>query len=83
MLDVVFLYLADVSSPENEYNDLIPTVKGVHHRLPESDYDALKRKWNISGIPAYILIGKDGTVKDRDGYGTEYFREKINEELNK
>ena len=81
--DVVFLYLADVSSPENEYNDLIPTVKGVHHRLPESDYDALKRKWNISGIPAYILIGKDGTVKDRDGYGTEYFREKINEELNK
>ena len=81
--DVVFMYLADTSSPENEYNDFIPTVKGVHHRLPENQVDALKRKWNISGIPAYILIGKDGTVKDQKGSGVDYFRRKINEELNK
>ena len=81
--DVVFMYLADTSSPENEYNDFIPTVKGVHHRLPENQVDALKRKWNISGIPAYILIGKDGTVKDQKGSGVDHFRRKINEELNK
>lgn len=81
--DVAFVYVADVSSPEQEYNSVIPTVKGQHHRLSESDVDALKRKWNFSGIPAYVLIGKDGMVKDIDGHGTEYFRQKINEELNK
>lgn len=81
--DVAFVYVADVSSPEQEYNSVISTVKGQHHRLPESDVDALKRKWNFHGIPAYVLIGKDGMVKDIDGHGTEYFRQKINEELKK
>ncbi len=81
--DVAFVYVADTSSPEQEYNAVIPTVKGQHHRLPESDVDALKRKWGFSGIPAYVLIGKDGTVKDYAGHGTEYFRMKINEELRK
>lgn len=81
--DVAFVYVADYSSPEQEYNAVIPTVKGQHHRLPQSDVDALKRKWNFSGIPAYVLIGKDGMVKDIDGHGTEYFRKKINEELKK
>ncbi|MBR4271738.1 MAG: TlpA family protein disulfide reductase [Bacteroidales bacterium] len=81
--DVAFVYVADTSSPVEEYNTVIPTVKGQHHRLPESDVDALKRKWNFSGIPAYVLIGKDGMVKDCAGHGTEYFRMKINEELRK
>jgi thiol-disulfide isomerase/thioredoxin len=81
--DVVFMYLADMTSPENEYNELIPTIKGLHHRLPNSDVDALKRKWGFTGIPAYVLIGKDGMVKDFGGYGTDYFRQKINAELEK
>ena len=81
--DVAFVYVADTSSPVEEYNTVIPTVKGQHHRLPERDVDALKRKWGFSGIPAYVLIGKDGTVKDYAGHGTEYFRLKIDEELNK
>lgn len=81
--DVAFVYVADYSSPEDEYTGVIATVKGQHHRLPQSDVDALKRKWNFSGIPAYVLIGKDGMVKDCAGHGTEYFRQKINEELRK
>ena len=81
--DVVFMYLADMTSPENEYNELIPTIKGLHHRLPNSDVDALKRKWGFTGIPAYVLIGKDGMVKDFGGSGTDYFRQKINAELEK
>ena len=78
--NVVFLYLADTSSPENEYNELIPTIKGLHFRLPENQVDVLKRKWNFSGIPAYVLIGKDGMVKDVNGHD---FKQKIEEELKK
>ena len=81
--DVAFVYVADYSSPEDEYTGVIATVKGQHHRLPQSDVDALKRKWGFSGIPAYVIIGKDGMVKDYAGHGTEYFRKKINEELRK
>ena len=79
--DVAFVYVADYSSPEEEYNAVIANVKGQHHRFHPSVVDALKRKWGFTGIPAYVLIGKDGMVKDQDGHGTEYFRQKINEEL--
>jgi thiol-disulfide isomerase/thioredoxin len=81
--DVAFVYVADYSSPEEEYNAVIANVKGQHHRFHPSVVDVLKRKWGFTGIPAYVLIGKDGMVKDQDGRGTDYFRQKINEELKK
>ena len=81
--DVVFLYLADFSSPENEYNTRIANIKGVHHRLSTNDCNTLKRKWNINGIPSYVLIGKDGMVKDNGHPIAQIVVGKINEELQK
>jgi thiol-disulfide isomerase/thioredoxin len=81
--DVVFLYLADTSSPEEEYNARIDNIKGVHHRLAESDCNTLKRKWNITGIPSYVLIGKDGMVKDNGHPIAPLVVQKIEEELKK
>lgn len=83
--DVVFLFVADESSPENEYDGMIVSMKGHHYRLTDSQQNSLKRKWGFTGIPSYVIIGKDGDVKDfHTGFqGAEYYKQKIDEELKK
>ncbi|MBO7141939.1 MAG: redoxin family protein [Bacteroidales bacterium] len=83
--DVEFVYIASTSSPENEYAGMIPSMHGHHYRLSERQYESLLRKWNFTGIPSYLIIGKDGMVKDyHTGFQhAEYYKQKINEELNK
>ena len=80
--DVVFLYIADTSSPLAAYNERIANIKGVHHRLSENDCNTLKRKWNIAGIPYSVFIDKDGLVKQHGFLGEEYVVELIKKELN-
>lgn len=83
--DVVFLYLADESSPLDEYNNLIVSMKGHHYRLTAKQSSSLKNKWKFSGIPSYVIVGKDGLVKDfHTGFhGVDYYKTKLNEELGK
>ena len=83
--DVEFVYLASTSSPENEYAGMIPSMHGHHYRLSERQYESLLRKWNFTGIPSYLIIGKDGMVKDyHTGFhGVESYKQKIEDELRK
>ena len=83
--DVVFLFLADESSPQKEYDGMIVSMKGEHYRLTESQSSSLKQKWGFTGIPSYVIVGRDGMVKDfHTGFhGVEYYKQKIEEELNK
>ena len=83
--DVVFMYIADESSAQKEYDGMIVSMKGEHYRLSESQQSSLMRKWGFTGIPSYVIIGKDGMVKDyHTGFQhAEYYKQKINEELNK
>lgn len=60
--DVAFVYITNQSSPEKTFNNMIPDIKGQHYRLSEDDWNYLKGKFNISGIPHYVLVGKDGNV---------------------
>lgn len=83
--DVVFLYLADESSPLEEYNNVIVSMKGHHYRLTSKQSTSLKNKWKFSGIPSYVIVGRDGMVKDfHTGFhGADYYKAKLNEELGK
>ncbi|MBR5644030.1 MAG: TlpA family protein disulfide reductase [Salinivirgaceae bacterium] len=83
--DVVFLYLADESSPLEEYNNLIVSMKGHHYRLTQKQSTSLKNKWKFSGIPSYVIVGRDGMVKDfHTGFhGADYYKAKLEEELGK
>ena len=83
--DVVFLFIADESSPIEEYNGMIVSMKGHHYRLKYSQADSLMNKWGFTGIPSYVIIGKDGEVKDfHTGFhGVDYYKKKIEEELKK
>ncbi|WP_243349384.1 TlpA family protein disulfide reductase [Parabacteroides sp. FAFU027] len=73
--NVVFVYITDESSPLDTWNLLIPDIKGEHYRLTKDEWNCLKAKFNITGIPHYTLVDKKGDVL-KDGI---YFNSEINE----
>lgn len=60
--EVVFLYITNQSSPEKTWNNSIPNIKGEHYRVSEDEWNYLSQKFNISGIPHYVLVNKKGEV---------------------
>ncbi len=83
--DVVFIFIANESSPLNEWEGMTPSMKGHHYRLSYDQCNSLMDKWNFEAIPSYVIIGKDGAVKDfHTGFkGVDYYKTKIEEELKK
>ena len=81
--DVVFLYVADDSSPLKEWENTKSSIKGLHYRLTSVQSKPLMDKWSFNGFPSYVIVGKDGMVKDfHTGFqGVEYYRAKIEAEL--
>lgn len=64
--NVVFVYITDHSSPENTWSNMIPDIKGEHYRVSQDEWNYLTGKFNISGIPHYMLVGKNGEVINPD-----------------
>ena len=60
--DVVFLYITNQSSPDKTWNNSIPNIKGEHYRVTQDEWNYLGQKFNISGIPHYVLVNKKGEV---------------------
>lgn len=60
--NVVFVYISAPSSPKGTYDNMILTIKGEHYRVSEDEWNILCGKFNISGIPHCMLVGKDGKV---------------------
>jgi len=60
--DIVFLYITNVTSPEKIYNNMIPDIKGEHYRISKDQWNYLSNKFNITGIPHYVLVNKKGEV---------------------
>jgi thioredoxin-related protein len=60
---VVFIYLG-VQSVEKDWKAMIAKldIKGEHYLLNNNEYSALAEKFQISGIPRYILVDKNGRV---------------------
>ncbi len=56
----VFVYVAGENSPEETWNKMIAGIEGEHYRLTDKQWGELCRHLNIPGIPAYLLLGKDG-----------------------
>lgn len=60
--DIVWIYLANETSPMETYLKMIPDIKGLHYRLSEKEWEQLTEKdFKIDGIPSYVLVQKDGS----------------------
>jgi thiol-disulfide isomerase/thioredoxin len=60
--NVVFVYITNPSSPQNTWMNMVPDIKGEHYRVSNDEWNYLKSKFNISGIPHYVLVGKNGEI---------------------
>lgn len=60
--NVAFVYITGPTSPEKTYGNMIPDIKGEHYRVSNDEWNYLKAKFNISGIPHYVLVGKNGEI---------------------
>lgn len=60
--DVVFVYLADESSPKKAWEEKIKSIDGEHMRLSQTQMQELMSKFAFNGYPSYIVIAKDGSV---------------------
>jgi thiol-disulfide isomerase/thioredoxin len=63
---IEFVYITNPSSPIDTWNMMIPDIKGEHYRVEQDEWNYFASKFNISGIPHYVLVDKNGiVVKDK------------------
>ena len=77
--DVVYVYIADVSSPVDKWGEMIKTISGVHVRLTKEQAAALAEIHKFSGIPTYFVVNKEGkiTYQKTSFPGVETLREQL------
>lgn len=56
----VFVYVTGETSPQNTWKTMIAGISGDHYRLTDKQWSEMCHSLNIPGIPAYLLLGKDG-----------------------
>ncbi len=79
---VVFVYITGETSPEGNWQEMVPTIAGEHYRLTEKQWAEMGKLLNMRGIPAYMLLNKDGSVAfsnvSEGGYpGNDIIQEQI------
>jgi hypothetical protein len=65
--NIVFVYITGPSSPETTWKNMITDIKGEHFRVNADEWNTLCGKFNISGIPHYVLVDKKGVVAKNNG----------------
>lgn len=63
--DIVWIYIADESSDYFQYLDMIPKIKGLHYKVNMNQIGKIRKRFNVDGIPYYILIDREGNAKGR------------------
>lgn len=66
--DLVWIYIADETSPLVAYKTIIAGITGKHYRLDAAQKKCLREKFDITSIPTYVLVGKDGNYTVRKDF---------------
>ncbi len=60
--DVVFVYITNASSPEQTWKNMIPEIDGEHYRVTNEEWSVFQQRFQIRGVPHYVLVDKNGEV---------------------
>ncbi|TCO10494.1 TlpA family protein disulfide reductase [Natronoflexus pectinivorans] len=60
--DIVFVYITNPSSPKNAWKNMIAEIKGDHYRVSNEEWEVFRNRFDITGIPHYVLVDKNGEV---------------------
>lgn len=63
--DIVWIYIANQTSPRPKYLMMINDIKGIHYRVEDDQWRAICNRFNVDGIPFYILVDREGNVEAR------------------
>ncbi|MDE6119925.1 MAG: thioredoxin family protein, partial [Muribaculaceae bacterium] len=55
--DMVWVYIANETSPVEKYLTMIPDIKGEHYRVNRNQWKAISGRFGVDGTPYYILVG--------------------------
>ena len=70
--DLVWIYIADATSPEKQYRMMIPSIQGLHYYLNTEQKHSLATRFGITQIPTYILVGRDGKYALREDFAHDH-----------
>ena len=65
---LVWIYIANETSPLVAYKTGIAKIAGKHYRLNDAQWKYLCEKFRIDGIPSYVLVDRDGSYKLRNDF---------------
>lgn len=57
---IVYIYLAGENSPLKAWENMIPDIHGIHYRMSGEQWSVVCNKYKVSGVPSYMIVGKDG-----------------------
>lgn len=57
-----FVYVTGETSPKALWNKMIPDIHGDHYYVTAAQWDTLLKQFGAQGIPAYVVVDKDGNV---------------------
>ena len=60
--EVVYLYIADETSPEGKWKVTIPDIPGIHCRISNEQSTALAKLYEYPGIPTYFVVNREGDI---------------------
>lgn len=60
---VCFVYITGETSPQKDFDKMMPNIHGDHYRLTNAQWSEICKTLNIPGIPAYAVVGKDGSME--------------------
>lgn len=64
--DMVWIYIANETSPIVKYKEMIPDIEGKHFRLNYKQWMYLCEKFGIDGIPSYVVVDRSGMYSLRN-----------------
>lgn len=82
--DVVFVYIADTSSPEELWKKKIGGIGGEQYYLQPKEWESVytSKKYGFDGIPFYLIFDTSGNLKHKmTGYPGTRALQKMIEEL--
>ncbi len=63
--DMVWIYIADTSSDVSQYTEMLPDIKGLHYMVEADQIAAIRKQFEVDGIPYYILVDRKGKATGR------------------
>ena len=58
--DIVYVFIAGENSPGTTWNNMIPDIHGEHYRLTNAQWAAICDKFEVRGVPTYLVLDRAG-----------------------